>query len=727
MTTNPLIIDGSGDTVQIDGSGDIILLDGTSFVEGLIATESPDTAAIVGGLVGGRWASTETADVLAMANVEPRGAWSSTERTDTIAVATSETLPLALDGVASNSINGPITSGTITLTTTQANDVIVLGVVTGGFFNSRPVLSITDTAGLTWKRRNRRIRSGNTPFIEIWWAHAPAALTGDVITVNFNGTTGAAALIAFGVSGANYLAPWDTHTQAGGYTDLVGNNAFSPAQAQLYTNASHAFLFGIHGDLAPDGGLTESPWTYLTAISGTEHNGDTMNESIVYQIVSTPQSRTNVVDGFPFAGNFVFTAQSIMFDSIVASDQEGTTDEIVWFWDPAYANGTLSLTSTTDLVLTYNSINTNLMLLVQVLIQSASGTGEVTSIDESGGLLESGFHFQRRSRVVEGTLATEVWWAWMPGGPAKNDTITINTSGTTTGDVISAQMWGLGGTTGSFGLGDPFWDGNPSVPATNQSAADSPPPNATDISTDTPSCMLVTWTSNITEPEPGFVDPFVTLVQNFPATVLPIMQFNSSAPPAHLGFEFFYEPGLAANETAEFLVSPEPVGWMMIADAIPVGPPQPPTGVLSVTESKDAFTNDGAFDEIWTSAGWIGYVPAHATWASIEHADENTNSGRWAALGWVTGWIGFLPLFTTLDATDNKDAAACAAWLLGFGGITGRVATTEHKDRLSFSNAATVTGKLNTTESTDLMSSDAFLIPKAAPAPPAKRKLLLVT
>jgi hypothetical protein len=165
----------------------------------------------------------------------------------------------------------------------------------------------------------------------------------------------------------------------------------------------------------------------------------------------------------------------------------------------------------------------------------------------------------------------------------------------------------------------------------------------------------------------------------------------------------------------------------MIGDAIPVGPPQPPTGVWASTETKDKFTNSGAFDEIWTAAGWIGYVPAHCSMATSDHADEFTNAGRWTVLGWVTGWIGFLSLFCTWHSTDNKDAAAFYAWLLGFGKITGQIAVTENKDRLSFSNAATVTGKFQTAESKDRLSANAFLIPKVRPAIPPKRRLLIVT
>ena len=96
----------------------------------------------------------------AFAHAAPSGfnAW------DAVAVAAS---PLQIDGYATeghSEVSGDsyaaVTSGEITLSTSQDDDVIVIGIVMGGYYNTSTVATVTDTAGLTWHRRNRRWQGG---------------------------------------------------------------------------------------------------------------------------------------------------------------------------------------------------------------------------------------------------------------------------------------------------------------------------------------------------------------------------------------------------------------------------------------------------------------------------------------------------------------------------------------------------------------------------------------
>ena len=664
---------------------------------------------------------------------------------------------LMLDGYATggaSEVSGdsyaPVTSCDVTLSTSQDNDVIVLGITTGGYYSATTVTGITDTAGLIWKRRNQRWQTGGAKAsstvvnqgvnIEIWWAHAPTPLSADVISVNTAGGNGSISVVAIGVEGANYTAPWDTHTQAGGYVDSIGNPYYFPPMSQLTTKATKALLIGVHGENSSvyDSGTTIDPWTYIASATGTEHNGNDTFASMVYQIVDEPQTGTNVLYGRPVSGSGnCFTSMSLMFDSIVAFGETGTANEIYWFWDPATCSGLISLSTTHELALNYSAVNYNLMVLVQVMIQSASGTGEVTSISEGQGLVTSA-GFERRSRVVtatpNGTIATEIWWAWMPMETTRayNDTLTINTTNTASGDVISGMVLGLGGTTGSYGLGDPFWDTNGSLPAVNSSGADSPPPNVTDMSTSALSTIVVAWTGNITEFEPGYTDPFISLVQNYPQTILPMMQLNGNAPNAYLGFEYMYSQNmLVSNETAEFILpSPgEPVGWLMIGDAIPVGPPQPPIGTWASTEHKDTFTHTGdyTFIGIASPGGWVGFTPIEVVWASTEHADEFTGAPAQAPYDSI-GWLGWVPGHGTMAATDTPDHMLFDGWLLGFGGITGQIRAGEAPDRFGATDYATVTGTWASVEAKDRMADNGYLIP--LPGPPVslrKRNIMIVT
>jgi hypothetical protein len=293
-------------------------------------------------------------------------------------------------------------------------------------------------------------------------------------------------------------------------------------------------------------------------------------------------------------------------------------------------------------------------------------------------------------------------------------------------------MWGLGGATGAFGLGDPFWDTNTSLPAINSSPGNSPIPNVTDMTTSEPSDLLVAWTANITEPELGFTDPFVSLVQTYPSVIAPTMNFAAAAPPANMGFEFLYAPSLVSNETAEFNLGPspgEPVGWLMIGDAIPVGPPQPPIGTWASTEHKDTFTHTGdyTFIGIASPGGWVGFTPIEVVWASTEHADEFTGAPPQAPYDSI-GWLGWVPGSGTMAATDTPDHALFDGWLLGFGGITGQIRAVEARDSFGASNRATVTGTWASAEAKDRWASNGYLIPLAGPPRGIrKRRLLIVT
>ena len=672
-------------------------------------------------------------------------------------VAAPINIPLQMDGYATSDVHGTdggITLGTVTLSTTQDDDVIVLGVSTGGFWTCGDVDHVTSSSGLVWKRRNKRWQSGGYKQgsgtvisqgldTEIWWAHAPVALTGEVITVHMTRVTGGMGLVAFGVSGANYTTPWDKHTLAGGYVDPGGGGSsdyYFPPTSSLYTKARNAFLFGFHGGTAADAGVAQAPWTYVTSALGTEPFGYGDFLSLVYQVVEEPQFNTNVVVGSIVSGiGTIYTASSMMFDSIVAADEAGTDKEIVWFWDSNSVTNVIQLSTGRTLQLSYSAVNYNLMVIIEVAIMSASGTGTVSSISEAQGSLSSS-GFERRSRTVTSTplgpLAVEIWWGWMPMYTAaerpNNDTITINTANTAAGDIIGATMLGLGGTTGAFGLGDPFWDINPAVPSKNSNSSGSPPPYATDISTTIPSELVVAWTANNTHNVPGFTEPFVTLVQRYPSTIVPIMQLNSVAPPLYTGFEFYYEPGLATSETAEFLQSPEPNGWIVIADAIPVGPPQPPSGTMHISDPQDKFTHTGDYSTIGIASpgGWVGLLPLYATMTMTEREDicgGTPNLGYSPFLG--EGWLGWVMAQAAWNSTESHgDAMAAYGWVIGFG-ITGQLNATGAKDRLAFSNRATVTGTMGAVETPDRWASAGIVLPAAHvhPKAPVKRRLLIVT
>jgi hypothetical protein len=122
---------------------------------------------------------------------------------------------ITLDGSASNYANS--SAPTVTLTTSNANDIIVVVVQAVSFTGSPSVTSITDGAGLTWHLRKQFQFTPGFPGAngysdtEVWWAKSTGTLSGDTITVNLNATNNTA-LTAFGLHGAaSLVAPFDTN------------------------------------------------------------------------------------------------------------------------------------------------------------------------------------------------------------------------------------------------------------------------------------------------------------------------------------------------------------------------------------------------------------------------------------------------------------------------------------------------------------------------------------
>src|SRR5260370_27857859 len=97
-----------------------------------------------------------------------------------------------IDGSASGTFGG--SSGTVTLTTTLANDVIIICIHNEKSGSAQTVSTVTSTH-LTWARRTSQawLNSGGDASSnnqEIWWATASSALTSEVITVTLRAGSG---------------------------------------------------------------------------------------------------------------------------------------------------------------------------------------------------------------------------------------------------------------------------------------------------------------------------------------------------------------------------------------------------------------------------------------------------------------------------------------------------------------------------------------------------------
>jgi uncharacterized glyoxalase superfamily protein PhnB len=192
--------------------------------------------------------------------------------TSTLSGVTVNIGPLALDGNVYSTEwgNTLVNSGNVTLTTANANDVIVVDVLSQRLQGG--TISVADSANLIW---HQRAVVGNGPYsVYEYYAIAPTALSNDTITVNLiGGSTKLLDVNAFGVTGANTSSPFDSNVSSP-VTPAASTGSISTGNANDFIFAGYAFSTTA----VPGAG---SGWTALNA------NGS--NFLSEYQIVSKPQ------------------------------------------------------------------------------------------------------------------------------------------------------------------------------------------------------------------------------------------------------------------------------------------------------------------------------------------------------------------------------------------------------------------------------------------------------
>lgn len=160
------------------------------------------------------------------------------------------------------------------LTTTHGSDIIiVVAQINGG-----TVTSITDTAGLSWQQRAISNSAGLDN--ETWWALAPSALSGAVITVNMTPTPNFNGMAAFAVSGANINKPWDANA-------ILPVTSVANAPVVVSTSSPNAMIIGAYR--GSNG--TNTAGAGFTLIAGANFG------LVEYQIAGPPQTSLSVPVG----------------------------------------------------------------------------------------------------------------------------------------------------------------------------------------------------------------------------------------------------------------------------------------------------------------------------------------------------------------------------------------------------------------------------------------------
>ncbi len=158
---------------------------------------------------------------------------------------------LAIDG-HNTFENSDTENSIISLSTTQANDLIVVYVGFDPSYQESPIAtgvsSVTDTAGLTWQMRSE-VTSNDycsvaynsivvSDYQEVWYAISPNPLSNDNIQVNYNGWADDQNLIAFGISGVNVSSPWNSGSVPATAEDTSGTSEYTNAIVTVATAGS---------------------------------------------------------------------------------------------------------------------------------------------------------------------------------------------------------------------------------------------------------------------------------------------------------------------------------------------------------------------------------------------------------------------------------------------------------------------------------------------------------
>lgn len=125
------------------------------------------------------------------------------------------------------------TTASVTLTTTQTNELIVVQFVG----NTCTPTSIADTSSLTWTARTGQpFTLGSGQLVYYWTAPAAAALTSDVITLTCGAGYSFSAMVAYGVAGYKTSGAFDS----GGPQSLT-SDPVSITTANQFTMVTGAF------------------------------------------------------------------------------------------------------------------------------------------------------------------------------------------------------------------------------------------------------------------------------------------------------------------------------------------------------------------------------------------------------------------------------------------------------------------------------------------------------
>jgi hypothetical protein len=244
-----------------------------------------------------------------------------------------------VDGKAVNStVAAGATSGTVTLTTTNANDIIVIAVAlenTTAQGSTNKVTSVAKTSGtgtvgsFTQRSASDGNSSNGNAFqgLEVWWAVATTALTSAVFTVHSNIATDDMVIVAFGVSGVGSTsAPWDPNASL--TVANINTSTVATTQTSKSTSTTNADDLIVWFSCDTNGVAPAAPTGFSAVESATNALG-TLEVSLGVHTKSVSATQTSQTYTSSSSASWV-----VVMDALTADAPATTSQYTSSFFDP---------------------------------------------------------------------------------------------------------------------------------------------------------------------------------------------------------------------------------------------------------------------------------------------------------------------------------------------------------------------------------------------------------
>ena len=170
----------------------------------------------------------------------------------------------------------------VSLTTSNAGDVIIVLVSTSVSSGSPPKVSSISSPHVSWKSSARGTGGDGTTDYEEWYGIASSALSSETITVHLSGSPADdSTIVAFGISGANTASPFDSHS---GLPAWASGSGGSPS-VSISTSNANDFIFGVEVR-----GCPSANGAHYSTIASDGCSANYTDVYAEYQIVSSAKS-----------------------------------------------------------------------------------------------------------------------------------------------------------------------------------------------------------------------------------------------------------------------------------------------------------------------------------------------------------------------------------------------------------------------------------------------------